>query len=95
MLWMAATEPSQSLREGFRAGLVDGVIEQQKHKALDLLMQEALFAPLGMTRTGIIYRTEFAANVADVMPSLALHEAFHVGQLSLVRKKLGLGPKFG
>ena len=26
MLWMAATEPSQSLREGFRAGLVDGVI---------------------------------------------------------------------
>ena len=28
-------------------------------------MQEALFTPLGMTRTGIIYRTEFAANVAD------------------------------
>jgi hypothetical protein len=37
----------------------------------------------------------FAANVADVMPSLAWHEAFHVGQLSLVRKRLGLGPKFG
>jgi CubicO group peptidase (beta-lactamase class C family) len=28
-------------------------------------MQEALFTPLGMTRTGIIYREEFAADVAD------------------------------
>ena len=28
-------------------------------------MQEALFTPLGMTHTGLIYRTEFAANVAD------------------------------
>jgi LacI family transcriptional regulator len=26
MLWMAATEPSRELREGFRAGLVDGVL---------------------------------------------------------------------
>ena len=26
MLWMAATEPSQSLRDGFRTGFVDGVI---------------------------------------------------------------------
>jgi CubicO group peptidase (beta-lactamase class C family) len=45
--------------------LVQFVIEQQKGRPLDQLMQEALFTPLVMTRTGIIYRTEFAANVAD------------------------------
>lgn len=37
----------------------------------------------------------FAANIADVMASLAWHEAWHSGQLSLVRRLLGLGPKFG
>jgi uncharacterized damage-inducible protein DinB len=37
----------------------------------------------------------FANNVADVMASVAWHEGFHVGQLSLVRRRLGLGPKFG
>jgi CubicO group peptidase (beta-lactamase class C family) len=41
------------------------VIEQQKGRPLDQLMQEALFTPLGMTRTGIIYRADFAENVAD------------------------------
>ena len=45
--------------------LVQFVIEQQKGRPLDQLMQEALFTPLGMTRTGLIYRTEFADNVAD------------------------------
>jgi CubicO group peptidase (beta-lactamase class C family) len=45
--------------------LVQLAIEQQKERRLDQLMQDALFTPLGMTRTGIIYRTEFAANVAD------------------------------
>jgi CubicO group peptidase (beta-lactamase class C family) len=29
------------------------------------LMQDAIFTPLGMTRTGIIYRKEFEADVAD------------------------------
>ena len=28
-------------------------------------MQEAFFTPLKMTRTGMIYREEFAADVAD------------------------------
>ena len=28
-------------------------------------MHEALFAPLGMTRTALIYTTRFADNVAD------------------------------
>ena len=45
--------------------LVQFVIEQQKGRPLDQLMQEALFTPLGMTRTGLIFRTEFADNVAD------------------------------
>jgi CubicO group peptidase (beta-lactamase class C family) len=45
--------------------LVQFLVEQQKRRPLDQLMQEALFTPLGMTRTGMIYRTEFAANVAD------------------------------
>src|SRR4029077_20054129 len=45
--------------------LVQFVIEQQKGRPLDQLMQEALFTPLGMTRTGLIYRTEFADNVGD------------------------------
>jgi CubicO group peptidase (beta-lactamase class C family) len=45
--------------------LVQFVIEQQKGRPLDQLMQDALFTPLGMTHTGLIYRTEFADNVAD------------------------------
>lgn len=45
--------------------LVQFLIERQKHQLLDQLMQDALFTPLGMTRTGIIYRQEFEANVAD------------------------------
>jgi CubicO group peptidase (beta-lactamase class C family) len=49
--------------EGFN--LVQFAIEQKMHKPLDVLMQDALFTPLGMTRTGIIYREEFAGDVAD------------------------------
>ncbi len=45
--------------------LVQFIIEQQKHQLLDQLMQDALFTPLKMTRTGIIYRQKFADNVAD------------------------------
>ncbi|MEP7365515.1 MAG: serine hydrolase domain-containing protein [Acidobacteriota bacterium] len=45
--------------------LVQFVIEQQKGRTLDQLMQEALFTPLQMTRTGIIFRKEFADNAAD------------------------------
>jgi CubicO group peptidase (beta-lactamase class C family) len=50
---------------GEGVNLVQFVIEQQKHQLLDQLMQEALFNPLGMTRSGIIYRKEFASNVSD------------------------------
>ncbi len=45
--------------------LVQFLIEQKKGKPLDLLMRDAFFTPLGMARSGMIYRTEFAANVAD------------------------------
>jgi CubicO group peptidase (beta-lactamase class C family) len=45
--------------------LVQFTIEQQKGRPLDQLMQEAIFTPLGMKRTGLIYRAEFADNVAD------------------------------
>lgn len=45
--------------------LLQFVIEQKKGQPLDQLMQAALFTPLGMRRTGLIYRTEFAENVAD------------------------------
>jgi CubicO group peptidase (beta-lactamase class C family) len=72
----ATMEPDKKMHLHFKPGtkylysgegmnLVQFVIEQQKGRLLDQLMQEALFTPLGMTRTGIIYRTEFADNVAD------------------------------
>jgi CubicO group peptidase (beta-lactamase class C family) len=72
----AAIEPDKKLHLHFKPGtqflysgeginLVQFVIEQQKGKPLDQLMQEALFTPLGMTHTGLIYRPEFATNVAD------------------------------
>jgi CubicO group peptidase (beta-lactamase class C family) len=76
LLNFAFLEPDQKMRLHFKPGtqygysgeginLVQFVIEQQKGRPLDPLMQEAFFTPLGMTRTGIIYRTEFADNVAD------------------------------
>ncbi len=56
---------TQFLYSGEGINLVQFVIEQKMHKPLDQLMQRAVFDPLGMTRTGIIYRAEFAADVAD------------------------------
>lgn len=56
---------TQFLYSGEGFDLVQFAIEQKKHKPLDELMQEALFTPLGMTHTGIIYRTEFESDVAD------------------------------
>jgi CubicO group peptidase (beta-lactamase class C family) len=45
--------------------LLQLAIEERKGRSLDRLMHEAIFDPLGMTRTGLIYRQEFAADVAD------------------------------
>lgn len=76
LLNFATMEPDKKLHLHFAPGtkfqysgeginLVQFVIEQQKGRPLDQLMQEALFTPLGMTHTGLIYRLEFAGNVAD------------------------------
>jgi CubicO group peptidase (beta-lactamase class C family) len=56
---------SQFNYSGEGIDLVQFLVERQKGQLLDALMQAALFTPLGMTRTGIIYRNEFAADVAD------------------------------
>ena len=56
---------TQFLYSGECINLVQFVIEQKMGKPLDQILQEAIFAPLGMTRTGLIYRTEFADDVAD------------------------------
>jgi len=59
-------KPGTSYRySGDGINLVQFVIEQQKGRPLDQLMQEALFTPLEMTRTAMTYREAFAANVAD------------------------------
>jgi CubicO group peptidase (beta-lactamase class C family) len=72
----AFIEPDKKMHLHFRPGtqfrysgegfnLVQFVIEQKKQKLLNVLMQDAIFGPLGMTRTGIIYQKEFEADVAD------------------------------
>ena len=76
LLNFAFLEPDKKMHLHFAPGtrysysgeglnLVQFVIEQKKAQPLDQLMQAALFTPLGMKRTGIIYRPEFAENVAD------------------------------
>ena len=49
--------------EGFN--LVQFVVEQRLGRPLDALMREALFDPLGMARTGMVFRPEFEADIAD------------------------------
>ncbi len=59
-------EPGSEYRySGDGLNLIQLVLEKKKGKLLDQLMQEALFSPLGMKQTGIIYRAEFGENVAD------------------------------
>ncbi|MGH7605054.1 MAG: serine hydrolase domain-containing protein [Gemmatimonadaceae bacterium] len=72
----AFIEPDKKMHLQFKPGthyrysgegidLVQFVIEQKRGKPLDSLMNDAIFVPLGMTRTGMIYRKEFETNVAD------------------------------
>lgn len=72
----AMLEPDRKLKLHLKPGLrysysgeglnlLQFLIEQQKGRPLDQLMEDALFKPLGMTQTGMIYRKEFDANVAD------------------------------
>jgi CubicO group peptidase (beta-lactamase class C family) len=72
----ATIEPDKKMHLHFQPGtqfwysgeginIVQFVIEQQKKRPLNELMQDAIFGPLGMKQTGMIYRQEFAPNVAD------------------------------
>jgi CubicO group peptidase (beta-lactamase class C family) len=45
--------------------LLQFLIEQKKGRPLDVLMQEAIFTPAGMSRTGMIFRKEFETDIAD------------------------------
>jgi CubicO group peptidase (beta-lactamase class C family) len=76
LLNFAFLEPDEKLRLHFPPGsrywysgegynLLQFAIEQQKGRPLDALMQEAIFAPAGMTGTGMVYRKEFEADIAD------------------------------
>jgi len=56
---------TQFLYSGEGINVVQFVIEQKKQKPIDELMQEAIFGPLDMTHTGLIYRKELEANIAD------------------------------
>ncbi|MCU1330713.1 MAG: beta-lactamase [Bryobacterales bacterium] len=59
-------QPGTSYRySGDGLNLIQLFIEQKKGKTLDLLMDDAFFTPLGMKRSGIIYKKEFGDEVAD------------------------------
>jgi len=72
----AFLEPDKKMRLAFAPGanyrysgeginLLQFVIEQKDGRNLDGLMQEALFTPLQMASTGMTYRADFSANIAD------------------------------
>ena len=76
LLNFSTIEPDKKMRLHYKPGtqfwysgegikLVQFVIEQQKKRPLNELMQDAIFGPLGMKQSGMIYRAEFAENVAD------------------------------
>jgi CubicO group peptidase (beta-lactamase class C family) len=56
---------TQFLYSGDGIDLVQFLVEQKFHKPLDLLLQDALFTPLNMQRTGLIYRADFSPDIAD------------------------------
>ena len=59
------TPGSQFMYSGDGINLVQFLIEQQLHKPIDVLLQDAFFTPLNMQRTGLIYRAGFSPDVAD------------------------------
>ncbi len=69
-------EPDKKMHLHFRPGskywysgdginLVQFLIEQKKGQPIEVLMQQAIFAPASMPNTGMIFRKEFENNVAD------------------------------
>jgi CubicO group peptidase (beta-lactamase class C family) len=76
LLNFASIEPDKRMRLHFQPGtqfwysgeginVVQFLIEQKQKQPLNELMQATIFGPLGMKQTGMIYRQEFAGNVAD------------------------------
>jgi len=76
LLNFATIEPDKKMHLHFKPGtqfqysgeginLVQFLVEQQQKRPLTDLLQDAIFGPLGMKDTGLIYREEFAKNVAD------------------------------
>ena len=72
----AFLEPDKKMHLHFKPGtnfkysgeginLVQFVIEQKLGEPLELLMRKALFDPLSMANTALVYQQKFAANVAD------------------------------
>lgn len=73
-LRLHGTPGSRYSYSGDGMNLVQFVLEQQQGRPLDQLMQDALFGPLGMTRTSEIYQKRFADDVSDRFDQA---EAFH------------------
>lgn len=76
LLNFAQMEPDQKPHTHFKPGtlfnysgegfnMVQRHIEEQKHRDLQALMDEAFFRPLGMTHTAMVFRPEFEGRTAD------------------------------
>jgi len=76
LLNFASLEPDGKMRLHFAPGatywysgegfnLLQFVLEQKKGGPLNQLMDEAIFTPLGMTRTSLVFRPGFEADIAD------------------------------
>ncbi|HEY2093178.1 MAG TPA: serine hydrolase domain-containing protein [Thermoanaerobaculia bacterium] len=66
---------SQFFYSGEGINILQFVIEQKKQRPLEVLMQDALFTPLGMTHTGMVFRKEFESNIADRFDAAGAFEA--------------------
>ena len=73
--FISFNEPDKKLHLHFRPGtrfaysgeglnLLQFVLEEKRHEALAPAMQRDLFTPLGMTRTGMVWHEDFAADTA-------------------------------
>jgi CubicO group peptidase (beta-lactamase class C family) len=76
LLNFAFLEPDEKMRLHFPPGskffysgegfnLLQFLIEQKKQRPLDALMQAAIFTPLGMTHTAMVFRAELGTDIAD------------------------------
>ncbi|GAA3746923.1 serine hydrolase domain-containing protein [Terriglobus aquaticus] len=60
------SKPGTEFRySGDGMNVVQFLVEQQQGKPLDVLMQEAIFGPLGMSQTSEIWQKRFSENQAD------------------------------